>query len=188
MPAAEAVAHVKTLAVNAGLRIVTTGEWPDGGETELPGVAGFILSSFSPLIVEAVRRAMTAQGFTPSVASEDPSRTAVILLSTYGDMVSARAVAQAVDEGLHVGPLMFFQAVPNSVAGYVAVQWGFTGPIVAISPAGDPYAEGVEVADLLIADGDADRALLVFVEQADEGEGEDRSLAVLVERSRELGR
>ena len=66
---------------------------------------------------------------------------------------------------------MFFQAVPNAVAGHVAARWGLDGPVVCV---GDADA-GVDVAGVLIEDGDADQVLVVRVEQ-----GPDRAEAVLL--------
>jgi 3-oxoacyl-(acyl-carrier-protein) synthase len=174
---------VAEAAARAGLRAVAAGEWPAGDGDELPGVAGFIVSSFNPLVVEVARRALAAVAAgAPPLPARIGEQTAVVVASAYGDAVSARAVAGAVDGGHRVGPLMFFQSVPNAVAGYVAARWGLTGPVVAVSPADAPasLAEGVEVARLLIADGDADRALVIVVEQGTGGAG-DSGLAVLLE-------
>ena len=56
-------------------------------------------------------------------------------------------VAGVVDGGGRPGPLMFFQAVPNAVAGHVAARWGLDGPVVCV---GDADA-GVDVDAVLIA-------------------------------------
>jgi Beta-ketoacyl synthase, N-terminal domain len=199
-PAIEATrSSTDHLAEAAGLRVLAAGRWPGYAEPNppLPGVPGFIVSSFSPMVVEAARRALSSldQQETRGLDQQEAGgldqqeaggldhqvtpTTAIVIVSAFGDLVSARAVAAAVDAGTRVGPLMFFQSVPNAVAGHVAKQWGLTGPVVAISPADDALAagaiEGIEVARLLIADGDADRALVVFVEQQP-----DRALALLV--------
>jgi len=169
------------LAAAAGLRVLAAGRWPGYAETDppLPGVAGFIASSFSPMVVEVTRRALSDLDHQGDLDHQETSVTAIVIVSAFGDQISARAVAAAVDAGTRVGPLMFFQSVPNAVAGYVAKQWSLTGPVVAISPAEDALTagaiEGIDVARLLIADGDADRALVVFVEQQP-----DRALALLV--------
>ncbi len=63
--------------------------------------------------------------------------------------------------GKRVGPLFFFQSVPNSVAGLVAAQWGLRGPVVCLSPR--DRTAGFDEAALLIADGDADQVLIVLV-------------------------
>jgi hypothetical protein len=127
-----------------------------------PPVPGFIASSFSPLVAAVATRCLTAQfGEPPAPAGE---RTAVVLVSRHGDEESAAAVAEAVDAGDRIGPLLFFQSVPNAIAGHVAARWGLGGPVVCVSPPGDPVAAGTRLARLLIADGDADRALLVLVD------------------------
>jgi 3-oxoacyl-(acyl-carrier-protein) synthase len=86
-----------------------------------------------------------------------------------------------VDTGARVGPLLFFQSVPNAIAGYVAAREGLTGPVVCTSPqpgtAAETLAEALAEAELLIADGDADEALVVLVELT---EDRDRAVAVLV--------
>lgn len=172
----------------AGLRVLAAGEWPVGDADDLPGVAGFIVSSFNPLVVAAAGRALRTLHAEPPLPGALGADTAVIVVSAYGDAVSARAVAAAVDAGDRVGPLMFFQSVPNAVAGFVASQWGLTGPVVAISPADATaaLAEGAQVARLLVADGDAARALVVAVEQGTGADGRgDSALAVLLEPVRE---
>jgi hypothetical protein len=104
----------------------------------------------------------------------------MVLVSRYGDVTSAVLVAQAVDTGRRVAPLLFYQAVPNAVAGYLTARWGLTGPVVCVSPVGDPLAEGLCVAAGLIEDGDADEALIVTVEQSLVDGGTDAASAVLV--------
>lgn len=205
-----ATAQALVLATEAGLTVLATGAWHGTGG-ELPGVAGFISSSFSPLIAETARLAMAS--YSAGIADRaggqvDAGTTAVVLVSAYGDIASARTVADAVDREDRVGPLFFYQSVPNAIAGHVATKWGLTGPVLAISPAENALAGGAAegfamVAALLTADAsgyrDADRALIVFAEQADPGRAgtghdaheraasgtEDRGLAVLVEPTRE---
>ncbi len=94
-------------------------------------------------------------------------RTAVLLVSAGNDVVSAGHVSDRVAAGRRVGPLLFFQAAPNSVVGQVSAHWGLGGPVVCISPVDDPLADGMAEAELLLADGDADEVLLILVEQAD---------------------
>jgi hypothetical protein len=114
----------------------------------------------------------------PGAGPTTACRTAVVVVSALGDVAGAVAVAEAVDGGRRPGPLAFFQAVPNAVAGLVAARWGLRGPVVCVA---DGRA-GAEVAALLIEDGDADEALVVLVDQAP-GEGDrdrDRAEAVLL--------
>jgi 3-oxoacyl-(acyl-carrier-protein) synthase len=106
----------------------------------------------------------------------------VVIVSASGDVGTATAVAEAVDRDGRVAPLLFFQAVPNSVAGHVAARWGLRGPVVCLAPVGDPMREALDAAALLIDDGDADEALIVLAEQT--GTGRDAATGLLV-RGRE---
>ncbi|WP_018350591.1 beta-ketoacyl synthase chain length factor [Longispora albida] len=140
------------------MTLVTVAEasWP-AGQTP-PGLPGFVLSQFSPLA------AATAERCLSQYTEKDLERTAVILVSTSGDLASAVGVAEAVDAGKRIGPLLFFQSVPNAVAGHIAARHGLSGPVVSLCPLGEPLDEGLELAALLIADGDAGSALIVHVE------------------------
>ena len=151
---------------------VAEARWPMSTTDSIPALAGFVESTFSPLAAEVARRCLA--GVRP-----DP-QTAVIIVSSSGDLATARATAHAVDHGKRLGPLLFFQAVPNAVAGYLAAKWDLRGPVVCLSPAQPGLAEGLAVADLVIRDGDATHALIISVEQA-KAEGEhDTARAVLV--------
>jgi 3-oxoacyl-(acyl-carrier-protein) synthase len=161
--------------VAAGLTVLASSTVDD----EPPPLAGFIVSSFSPLVAEAAERCLRAFHGEPPVVPARGARTALVIASPTGDVASAVHVAASVDAGTRVGPLLFFQSVPNAVAGYVAARWGLAGPVVCVSPAGDPMAEGLDVAVLLMDDGDADEALVVVVEQGGAGT-RDRAAAVLV--------
>jgi hypothetical protein len=155
----------------AGLVTLASAAWPESTvDSEPPPVAGFVVSTFSPLVAEVADRCLRR-------APAGTAVTAVVLVSALGDVASAVHVAAAVDAGTRVLPLMFFQSVPNAVAGYVAASWQLTGPVVCV---GDT-AGGLDVARSLIADGDADRALVVLIEQAGtEQAGTDVAAAVLV--------
>lgn len=160
---------------------------------DVPALAGFIASSFSPLIAEAAARCLTQAGKIAQIPGNSEildrsgvpderggRRTGIVIVSASGDVATALSVAQAVDAGARLGPLLFFQAVPNAVAGYVAARWGLTGPVVCLSPAEDALAEGYAIAELLISDGDADEALIIVAEQSDLDGERDHALAVLV--------
>lgn len=137
---------------------------------------GFVLSSFSPLVAAAANECLTTRHGNAPAADDVGGRTAIVVVSGSGDVAMAEHVAHAVDDGARVGPLLFFQAVPNSVAGHVAATWGLRGPVVCLCPTGDPKAEGLAHARLLIDDGDANEVLVVLVEQA----GAETAHAVLV--------
>ena len=69
---------------------------------------------------------------------------------------------------------MFFQSVPNAVAGDLAARRHLTGPVVCVSGT----SAGLDVAALLIDDADADEALVVRVDLSVTGDG-DRAAAIL---------
>jgi 3-oxoacyl-(acyl-carrier-protein) synthase len=151
--------------------MLAAGHWPEPADDRVvgpPAVPGFVGSSFSPLVAVAAERCLRARYGEPPLPQ--PNRTAVVLVSAGGDLASARHVHQTVAQGKRLGPLYFFQSVPNSVAGHVAARWGLAGPVVCLNPTGEPEAEGLAQAALLLADGDADQVLVVRVEQQPEAE------------------
>ncbi|MFJ2775325.1 beta-ketoacyl synthase N-terminal-like domain-containing protein [Kitasatospora sp. NPDC087315] len=164
-----------------GPRILAEGRWPD---PELPGglppLPGFSASSFSPLVAEAAERCLRAHHGADAPA---PGRTALLLASSGGDRATARAIDTAAS-GQRVPPLLFFQSNPNAVLGHIAARWGLTGPVVAISPAeavpGHVPQDALDLAALLLADGDADQVLVIAAEQADDDGRPDRAVALLV--------
>jgi 3-oxoacyl-(acyl-carrier-protein) synthase len=145
------------------LTALATATLPDGTAPSLPG---FVVSSFSPLVAAAADRCLTARHGNRPAPDEVGRRTAIVIVSGSGDARMAEHVADAVDTRTRIGPLLFFQAVPNSVAGYVAARWGLRGPVVCLCPVADARAEGLAYARLLIGDGDADEVLVIGVEQA----------------------
>jgi 3-oxoacyl-(acyl-carrier-protein) synthase len=160
------------------LRVVTDSHWPQPGDDALagpPSLPGFVGSSFSPLVAVVADRCL--QSLYGEVAAKQGEKVGIVLVSRTGDRAGAEHVRQAVADGKRVGPLYFFQSVPNSVAGYVAARWGLHGPVVCLSPAGDARQAGFDQAALLIADGEADQVLVVLVEQASQG---DTAIALLV--------
>jgi 3-oxoacyl-(acyl-carrier-protein) synthase len=146
------------------MRTLAEAVMPQG--TVPPPLPGFVVSSFSPLVAAAAERCLTARHGKPPA---EP-RTAIVLVSGSGDTGMAEHVAHLVEGGLRLGPLLFFQAVPNSVAGHVAARWGLRGPVVCLCPTGDPKADGLAQARLLVDDGDADEVLVVLVEQTGAGD------------------
>lgn len=151
---------------------LAAGCWPESADDQLPALPGFIESTFSPLVAAAAERCLQRVHGAPPVPAERGARTALIIASPNGDVAMAARVDDAVAGGPRLGPLHFFQAVPNAVAGYVAARWGLGGPMVCL---GSPRA-AFDVAALLIADGDADEALVIHVG----GSSVDGSMALLV--------
>lgn len=165
------LAALHAAATAAGLSVASSASWPEtDADSEVTPLPGFIESTFSPLIAEVAGRALHRRDHaTPGAV------TAIVLVTALGDVTSAARVAAAVDAGRRVPPLLFFQSVPNAVAGYLAARWHLTGPVVCVSGT----SAGLEVAALLIDDADADEALVVRVDVSVTGDG-DRAAAILV--------
>lgn len=175
------------LAAAAGLTVLAGAAWPassQDAQTKPPSPPGFIISSFSPMAAEAARRCLeqqrkpVAQGPDTDPAGEPDPVVAVVIVSSLGDLGIATHVAAAVDRGDRLGPLLFFQCIPNAVAGHIASGWGLRGPVVCLADG----AGALAAAAALIEDGDADQALVVAISQeAEPGSGE-RAQALLVGR------
>ncbi|MEH0938573.1 beta-ketoacyl synthase chain length factor [Micromonospora psammae] len=141
--------------------------WPEAGDGAPPGVPGFVHSAFAPLVVAVADRCLRRRyGQGPAPVG---TGTAIVLVSAAGDRPSADHVRATVAVGGRVGPLFFFQSVPNSVAGHVAARWGLDGPVVCLSPTGPAGEDGTVEAELLLYDGDADEVLLVAIEETPDG-------------------
>jgi 3-oxoacyl-(acyl-carrier-protein) synthase len=163
--------HAAATAV--GLTVSASACWPEtDADTEVKPLAGFIESSFSPLLAEAAGRVLRRR---PEPTAQDRV-TAVVMVTALGDVSSAAHVARAVDLGQRIGPLLFFQSVPNAVAGYLAARWQLTGPVVCVGGLG----AGLDIAAALIEDADADEALVVWVDLGVTAEDRDRAAALLV--------
>ena len=154
-----------TAAVTA-LTVLSEYRWPERPARELPVLPGYVLSSFSPLVAAAAEGCLAGYYADEQAAAAPRDRTAVLLVTAGNDAVSAEHVHDKVAAGRRVGPLFFFQIAPNSVVGQLTARWGLGGPVVCISPVGDPLADGLAEAELLLADGDADEVLLICAEQA----------------------
>jgi hypothetical protein len=167
------------------LVILSEYRWPTEPAQELPPLPGYVLSSFSPLVAVVANGCLTQHYAEPSATAASRQRTAVLVVSAGNDVVSATQVRDRVATGRRVGPLLFFQTAPNSVVGQVTAHWGLGGPVVCISPLGDPLADGMAEAELLLSDGEADEVLLILVEQgapddASGPESGDRAHALLL--------
>lgn len=161
-----------------GLRILAGARRPAPGlDGPPPPLPGFAASGFNPLVADTAERCLRAHHGEPPAAG----RTALLLASASGDLDTARAIEHSAEPGQRTGPLLFFQSNPNAVLGHIAARWGLTGPVVAICPAGAAApgrvpADARELAALLLADGDADRVLVIAAEQTADG---DHATAVL---------
>jgi 3-oxoacyl-(acyl-carrier-protein) synthase len=161
--------------------VLARGGWPVGDEDEtLPQIAGFVMSNFSPLVAVVAERCLRAHYGT---APADPVRgatTGVVLASVRGDVTTVDTVAGALRDGRRVPPLLFFQSNPNAVVGHVTSRWGLAGPVVCTSPLGDPLADGLAVAALLIEDDAATEVLVIAADLAEHAGERDHAVAVLV--------
>lgn len=171
------LAALHAAAAAAGLTVFSSASWPEtDADREVPALAGFIESDFSPLLAEVAGRALSRRGM--GGLEQRPASgtvTAVVMVTALGDVSTATRVAAAVDAGQRVSPLLFFQSVPNAVAGYLAARWQLTGPVVCIGG----ITPGLDVAAVLMADADADEVLLVSVDLAVNG-GTDRAAAIVL--------
>jgi hypothetical protein len=165
---------VAEVTVAAGLTVLAEARWPESElDDRAPSLPGFIVSTFSPIAAETAARCLSRRPDSPMTATGAPV-TAVLITTARGDRESASHVARTVADGGPLGPLLFFQSVPNAVAGHIAARWQLTGPVVCLA---DPIS-ALDAAALLIEDGDADEVLLLRVEQSPGGH--DQAHAVLL--------
>ena len=180
VPSVASLDALTSAAVAAGLTVTSSASWPESdSDGEVPALAGFIDSAFSPLVAEVVAR--TLRGRDPSdwaSGNRDAADrvTAVVVVTALGDVTSATRVAAVVDAGRRVPPLQFFQSVPNSVVGHLAARWHLTGPVACVTGT----VAGLDMAAQLIEDADADEALVVRVDLKVTDGDRDRAAAVLV--------
>jgi hypothetical protein len=171
---------VNDALATAGLTVLTEARWPEAGVAEPEPLPGFVYSSFSPLVAATAGRCLSQWYGTAPIPPEEGERAALILTSVRGDVAIARAIAQSVDGSGRMSPLLFFQSVANAVLGHVATLWGIGGPLLCTSPVTDPEADALALAADVLADGDADIALVVLAEQACAADEGDRSHALLL--------
>lgn len=151
--------------------VLAEARWPTGSaDDQLPEVAGFVESAFSPLVAALADLCLASYFGAPPTGLAEGERTAIVVASSTGDLATAAAVAAAVQAGRRVPPLLFYQSNPNAVAGYIAARWGLSGPVVCTMPgsaAADDdadsraRAEALAFADILIESGDADAVLAI---------------------------
>lgn len=145
-------------------------------DASAPLVSGFIESTFSPLVYEAVRQCLAE---SPGAAAWDGARTALVLASTMGDATTLDLGSRLLVAGEVNNALLFMQSTANAILGRISIDFSITGPIVALSMVGDLAADLLATAEALLADGEVGRVVLVGVELA----GTERTTAA----HRELG-
>ncbi|WP_055618082.1 hypothetical protein [Streptomyces phaeochromogenes] len=166
--------HKTVLRSSLGVLTTATATHGTGrdGDIPLPRLPGFVESAFSPLAYEAARQCLAERpdGGTsrPEAGGEAESgggsRTAVALASTAGDTTTADLASRRMVSGRVHNPLLFMQATPNSVLGYLSREFGITGQMFSLSTLDDPLTELLSMADLLLEDPEVDRVLAVGVE------------------------
>jgi 3-oxoacyl-(acyl-carrier-protein) synthase len=164
----------------SGLTVLARARWPDAAGGSLPGIPGFFVSSFSPLVAELAERCLRRYFGGRPADPDRGERTGVLLASVSGDIATAAAIAAAVDARRRVPPLLFFQSNPNAVVGHLTARWGLTGPVVCTSPPRDALADALRGAALLIEDGDAAAVLVIVAEQRPDHGAADHGAAMLV--------
>jgi len=169
---------LRAAAAAAGLTVLSSASWQEEEDDEVTPLAGFIDSNFSPLVAEVAGRALRNRAGRLAQPQAAAGLTAIVLVTALGDITSATRVATVVDAGTRVPPLQFFQCVPNAVAGYLAAKWHLAGPVACVSGT----SAGLDVAALLIDDGDADDVLVVRADLAADAGQRDRAAAMLVTR------
>lgn len=159
------------------LRVLAEARWPEPGDGNPPGVPGFVLSPFNPLAAAVADRCLARRHGSRPAPEPVGGSTAVVLVSASGDRTSTEHVRQTVAAGGRPAPLLFYQSVPNSVAGHIAARWKLGGPVVCLCPVGDADALGRQEAAELLRGGEADEVLLIRVEEPQAGADDEMPMA-----------
>ncbi|WP_035804594.1 beta-ketoacyl-[acyl-carrier-protein] synthase family protein [Kitasatospora mediocidica] len=139
---------------------------PGAAPVELPNVAGFVTSRFSPLVVAVAEACLGEPGSGRDLVAGRGERTAMVLATAGGDHTTTDVATQRMVAGQVHSPLLFFQSVTTSVLGHLAKRYGITGPISCVSAGAGLAPEALRVADILLDDEELDQVLLVGVELA----------------------
>ncbi|HEY8534359.1 MAG TPA: hypothetical protein VIL44_10930 [Micromonospora sp.] len=130
---------------------------PGAAEVDLPPLPNFVVSRFSPLVAEVVRRCLAGRDVSGPA-------TAVVLGSVVADATTADVAARDLASGNVHNPLLFFQSVPSSVLGAIAREFGITGPMTCLSARDDLPRLLLDTATLLLAEEPIERVLVIGVE------------------------
>ncbi len=160
--------------------VLARASWSSASDDRPPNLPGFTASPFAPIIAHVADLCLREHHKEPPAPAERAEATAMVLVSQLGDMATEAAVVESVDKGTRASPLLFFQSVPSAVLGVVSARWNLGGAVITISPAGDPLADAMDLAQLLIDDGSATDVLLVLIELAAREDGPDHAEALLV--------
>ncbi|MGK5693433.1 ketosynthase [Streptomyces sp. URMC 128] len=132
------------------------------GEDGPPTVPGFIESRFNPLVRAVVDRCLADAA--PARPERFADRTAVLLLTLFGDSTTTDLAGRRLQEGRAHNPLLFYQSVPTSILGFVSREHGLRGALTCLSVDAASMPEAFETAELMLADEEVDQLLIVGVE------------------------
>ena len=168
-----------------GLTILAEAHWPppDNPAAPLPEAGRFTGSSFPHLVAAVADRCLSARRNgrdTASVSADE--RTAVLLVTRRADTVTLRTVEEAGRAGVPVVTPLLLQIAPTAVLGHIAATWSLGGPLLSITPIGEPETDGLALAQQILAQGDAGEVLLIVADQAFEPATHDVAHALLLTR------
>ncbi|MQS06045.1 ketosynthase [Streptomyces alkaliphilus] len=135
--------------------------WPVSGDGP-PAVPGFVESRFNPLVRAAVDRCL--DDAAPARPERFTGRTAVLLLTLFGDATTTDLAGRRLQAGRAHNPLLFHQSVPTSILGFVSREHGLRGALTCLSVDAASLPAAFETAELILADDEVDQLLLVGVE------------------------
>ncbi|MFJ9871288.1 beta-ketoacyl synthase chain length factor [Streptomyces sp. NPDC101165] len=139
---------------------------PGAAPAELPGVPGFVLSRFNPLIADVVVACLGEPGTDGDLTAGSGASTAIVLATTYGDTTTSDVATQRLVDGQVHSPLLFFQSVTTSILGHLTKRYGITGQLSCVSAGTEPALAALELADVLLDEDDVTQVLIVGVETA----------------------
>jgi len=129
-------------------------------------VSGFVESAFSPLVHAVVTRCLAGLTGEDGKLGDDGARTALVLVTTFGDQVTSDLGSRLLTSGQVQNPLLFYQSVPTTILGVVARDFGVTGPTMCVSRQSELRDDSLDLVDVLLADDEIDQVLLVAVDLA----------------------
>jgi hypothetical protein len=140
------------------------GDLPGVSWSEPPGIPGFAVSRFGPLVSAVVQRCVGAPDAPGNLVASRGEHTAIVLGSVFGDSVTLDTGGEQFARYGRPAPLLSHQAVPTSVFGMIASSYGITGPVCCVSAFGEMASTLLALADDLLDDGDVHQVLVIAVE------------------------
>lgn len=112
--------------------------------------------------VAAVQATLRQAGLGPSDIAGEATALIYVTAGAYG--ASNRAFIEAASTRQGAGALHFPYTAPSAVPAEVAIEFGLTGPYIILIGGGTATVEALWQAERLLADGAAQRALVLAVE------------------------